>query len=78
MNLPMFTRNVLGIPLSTLHYSRIPLERQALVSIYTLSLDLDELFVGYSFCWTSESLLKASVSQTMTLYVPMGRDQNDE
>ncbi|MQM07907.1 hypothetical protein Taro_040754 [Colocasia esculenta] len=52
----------LGIPLPTLHYSRIPLERRALVSIYTLSLDLDELFIGYSFCWTSESLFKASIS----------------
>ncbi|MQM07828.1 hypothetical protein Taro_040674 [Colocasia esculenta] len=52
----------LGIPLPTLHCSIIPLERRALVSIYTLSLDLDELSVGYSFCRTSESLFKASVS----------------
>ncbi|MQM21943.1 hypothetical protein Taro_054990, partial [Colocasia esculenta] len=36
--------------------------RRALGSIYTLSLDLDELSVGYSFCRISESLFKASVS----------------
>ncbi|MQL69736.1 hypothetical protein Taro_002031 [Colocasia esculenta] len=57
-------------PLSTLHCSIIPLERRTLVSIYTLSLDLDELSVGYSFCWTSESLFKASVRPKVL--VPMG------
>ncbi|MQL94385.1 hypothetical protein Taro_027036 [Colocasia esculenta] len=48
----MLTSNALGIPLPTLHCSRIPLEHRALVSIYTLSLDLDELSVGSSFCQT--------------------------
>ncbi|MQM22566.1 hypothetical protein Taro_055620, partial [Colocasia esculenta] len=30
------------------------------VSIYTVSLDVDKLFVVYSFCRTSESLFKTS------------------
>ncbi|MQM16041.1 hypothetical protein Taro_048994 [Colocasia esculenta] len=41
------------------------LERRALVSVYTLSLDLDELSIGYSFCRTSESLFKASTYAEM-------------
>ncbi|MQM19855.1 hypothetical protein Taro_052868 [Colocasia esculenta] len=53
-------------------------ECRAVVSIYTLSLDLDELSVGYSFCRTSESLFKASVSRTMTLHTQLRRDQSDE